>query len=172
MILRIFLLSLVFSFTWTTASPAFSHESNLPVVGYVEKVRLFLLSDNIVLKAKIDTGAKTSSLDVDSLTFFSRQDEDWVRFTVTGEGGKTIKLSLPVERSSRIRRAGAKIDERPVVKLGLCLGSYYKEGEVNLSEREGMNYPMLIGRRFLSKSYLVDSSQKFMQKKPKCKKAE
>ncbi|MGN7614642.1 ATP-dependent zinc protease family protein, partial [Magnetococcales bacterium HHB-1] len=140
--------------------------------GYVEKVRIFLPKDDIVIKAKIDTGAKTSSLDVDELTFFTHKEEDWVEFTVTDDDGEAIRLSLPVERSTRIRRAGAKRDERPVVKLGLCLGRYYKEGEVNLTQREGMNYPMLIGRRFLSKSYLVDSSKKFLQKKPKCKKRE
>ncbi|MBF0383111.1 MAG: ATP-dependent zinc protease [Magnetococcales bacterium] len=163
---------LAFFTSLSTCSYAYSHESDLPVVGYVEKVKIFLSSENIVIKAKIDTGAKTSSLDVDSLSFFTRSDEDWVRFTVTDDDGESIKLSLPVERSTRIRRAGARKDERPVVKLGLCLGKYYKEGEVNLSEREGMNYPMLIGRRFLSKSYIVDSSRKFMQKKPKCKKRE
>ncbi|MBF0444974.1 MAG: ATP-dependent zinc protease [Magnetococcales bacterium] len=163
------LLAVLFT-TLVVCSSAYSHGTNFPVVGYIEKVKIFLSSKNIVIKAKIDTGAKTSSLDVDSLSFFTRSNEDWVRFTVTDDDGEVIKLSLPVERSSRIRRAGAKKDIRPVVKLGLCLGNYYKEGEVNLSEREGMNYPMLIGRRFLSQSYLVDSSQKFLQKKPKCKK--
>ncbi len=149
-----------------------SSSSTLPIVGYVEKVKIYLPSSHIVIKAKIDTGAKTSSLDVNHLVFFSQQGEDWVRFSVTDDDGEPILLSLPVERSTRIRRAGAKRDERPVVKLGLCVGGYFKEGEVNLTEREGMNYPMLIGRRFLSQSFLVDSAHKFVQKKPRCKKRE
>ncbi|MGN7614643.1 retropepsin-like aspartic endopeptidase [Magnetococcales bacterium HHB-1] len=85
----------------------------------MEKVRIFLPKDDIVIKAKIDTGAKTSSLDVDELTFFTHKEEDWVEFTVTDDDGEAIRLSLPVERSTRIRRAGAKRDERPVVKQGL-----------------------------------------------------
>ncbi|MBF0357778.1 MAG: ATP-dependent zinc protease [Magnetococcales bacterium] len=169
MIGRNYLYMLVLLSSWFMPFLAYSHEEKLPVVGYIEKVKIFLLPDNIVLKAKIDTGAKTSSLDVDSLAFFSKQSKDWVRFSVTDDDGEQIQLSLPVERITRIRRAGTKSDKRPVVKISLCLGDYYKEGEVNLSEREGMNYPMLIGRRFLSKSFLVDSSQKFLQKNPKCK---
>ena len=162
-------MALILMLTTLVTTVAYTHDTN-PVVGYVEEIRIFLPSDTIVLKAKIDTGAKTSSLDVDELSFFSQKNADWVRFILTDHDGKRIKVSLPVERSTRIRRAGTEKDERPVVKLGLCLGSDYKEEEVNLSERDGMNYPMLIGWRFLSKSYLVDPSRKFIQKRPRCEK--
>ncbi|MBF0583190.1 MAG: ATP-dependent zinc protease [Magnetococcales bacterium] len=162
-------MALILMFTTLVTTVAYTHDTD-PVVGYVEEVRIFLPSDNIVLKAKIDTGAKTSSLDVDELSFFSQKNEDWVRFMLTDNDGKRIKVSLPVERTARIRRAGTERDERPVVKLSLCLGNYYKEVEVNLSDRDGMTYPMLIGRQFLSQSYLVDPSRKFIQKRPRCEK--
>ncbi len=61
----------------------------------------------------------------------------------------------------RIRRAGAGTEKRAVVLLRLCLGHRFREAEVNLNDRAGMNYALLIGRRFMGKHILVDSSRSF-----------
>ena len=52
--------------------------------------------------------------------------------------------------------------------LGICLGTIYKEVEVNLVDRSHFNYQLLIGRNFLIDSFLVDPSLTFSTK-PKCK---
>ena len=136
------------------------------IIGYVEKV--YLYPGKLKFKVKIDTGAKTSSLGVNDLERFKREGEQWVRFSLSGYEGKTSFFELPIERRARIRRAEADRDVRPVVRLGICLGSTFKEAEVNLNNRKGMNYRMLIGRRFLGNHFLVDPKAKFLTK-PSCK---
>lgn len=128
------------------------------IIGRVEKVRIF--PGNVVLKARIDTGAKTSSIDINSIEVFERDDEDWVHFTVTGLNGKIIHFDKKVHRVVTIK--GHLEEEkhgRIVVLMGICLGNFYRETEVNLIDRSELNYPMLIGRRFLiSNKFIVDSS--------------
>lgn len=140
----------------------------LEIVGYVERVRLSP-QGGMTLSAKMDSGAKTSSLGASDFQFFQKGDEHWVRFTVTNNKNKSITLEKPVIRTSRIRRSGTEVEERPVVEIGICLGSFFKMGEVNLTARDSMNYNMLIGRRFLSGEFLIDPADKFTQK-PTCKK--
>ena len=48
---------------------------------------------------------------------------------------------------------------RPVVAIKICLGSTVKEVEVNLVDRSGFGYPILIGRSFLAGDFLVDASR-------------
>jgi len=64
-------------------------------------------------------------------------------------------------RITRIRRHGGEIEERPVVILGICLGNVYLETEVNLVDRSGLEFPMLIGRAFMSSHVVVDPSRSF-----------
>jgi len=138
------------------------------IVGYVERVQL--LPGGAELTAKLDTGAKTSSLDVSSLEYFTKAGEDWVRFTITGIKGKDAVEERPLVRMVTIRRADTPMDRRPVVKIGLCLGHFYKEADVNLTYRPKMSYRLLLGRLFLSGPFLIDARADFLTE-PACKKA-
>ena len=66
------------------------------VIGWVEKVRIY--PGNTVLKARIDTGAKTSSLDINSIKVVEHEEQDWVHFTVSGLNGETIHFEKKVHR--------------------------------------------------------------------------
>ena len=135
------------------------------VVGWIEKVRIF--PGDLTVKAKIDTGAQTSSIHCDCINFIHKKSgEDWVRFSITGEKGKTQWLERKVIRTATIKRHFGKAQERSVVKLGL--GNVYKEAEVTLVDRSGLNYQLLVGREFLKEIYLVDPGDKFLVK-PDCK---
>lgn len=134
-------------------------------IGYVERVLLY--PGEVLFLAKIDTGAKTSSVDVDELTEFSRDGKTWVRFTMVNRKQQKVTLERPVVRMSKVRRSGTKKQVRYVVNVGLCLGDYYKEAEVGLTDREGLNYRMLIGRLFLGNKFLIDPSA-FSRTKPDC----
>ena len=60
-----------------------------------------------------------------------------------------------------VRRAGIALQERPVVRLGLCIAGYYKNAEVNLTDRSNMSSPLLVGRKFMAAGGLViDSAHK------------
>lgn len=135
------------------------------VVGWVEKVHLF--PGDLPVKAKIDTGAKTSSLNCLCKTSMERNGEKWVRFSVTNYDGEQVWFERKVIRSVTIKRHYGDTQIRDVVRLGICLGSTYKEVEVNLIDRSGLNYQLLIGRQYLKGRYLVDPSRTFVSS-PSC----
>ena len=136
------------------------------LVGRAEKIRIY--PGNIKLKARIDTGAETSSLHVTSTYLFFKNEEQWIHFTTTTIKGKTVHFEKKIQRIATIKRHYDEDQSRIVVLLGICLGNTYREEEVNLFDREGFIYPVLIGRNFLSNYYIVDSSQVFSVK-PDCK---
>ncbi|MGD8483503.1 MAG: RimK/LysX family protein, partial [Thioalkalispiraceae bacterium] len=118
------------------------------VVGWVEKVSIH--PGNLDVKAKIDSGARTSSLHCDCIQIKEKEGEKWVSFTVTNFKGEQVRLERKIQRMSKIKRHFGELQERIVIKLGVCLGNVYKDIEVNVVDRTGLNYPMLIGRNFLS----------------------
>lgn len=136
----------------------------LLTVGIVETVRLD--PGNITLEAKIDTGADNSSLDARDIEFFSRNSEKWVRFKVPlRDGPKTMEL--PFVRMTKTKRAGAPSAERPVVRMTVCLGTLAVPANVNLTDRAGLDYRMLIGRSILAGRTLVDPRHKNLTE-PRC----
>ena len=136
------------------------------VVGWVEKTVIY--PGNIQVKSKIDTGAKTSSLHCECITPIKRSARDWVSFSVRNFKGEIITLEKPVHRIAKIKRHFGETQERFVVKLGICLGSVYREEEVTLVDRSGFNYQMLIGRNFIRNDFLVDPGATFTVE-PSCK---
>jgi len=135
------------------------------IVGWTEKAVIY--PGGLKLRAKIDTGAKTSSLNCECTNFFEKDGEPWVRFSVIDYEGEQIWLERKIERIVKIKRHFGGMQERPVVMLGICLGSVYRETEVNIIDRSGLKYPMLIGRKFLEGKFLVDSGTQFVNP-PQC----
>jgi len=139
----------------------------LQKVGLVENV--YLDRVKVDFRAKIDTGANTSSINALDVETFKKDSTHWVSFTIINKEGKRITLTRPVYRFARIRRSGARVDKRPVVLLSMCMGGVYKEAQFSLKNRQGMNYAMLIGRRVLDNNFLVDPAKNDLTK-PLCKK--
>lgn len=134
--------------------------------GWIE--RGTLLPNNVPLEMKLDTGAKSSSIDADNIEYHEKNDEKWVTFDVNvkdKETGRTNSLSydLPVVRKVKIRGAGG-VDHRPVVLLNFCInGHTLKDEEFTLANRSKKEYQVLIGRNTLSHlGALVDPSNKFL----------
>ena len=140
--------------------------SEKELVGRVEKVRIY--PGGMVLKARIDTGAQTSSLHVTSTALVFRDGEEWIHFEVTNLKGETAHFERKIHRISTVKRHHDKVQQRIVVLLGICLGNTYRETEINLFDRGGLNYPLLIGRQLLSGLFIVDPAELF-SKKPDCK---
>jgi hypothetical protein len=116
---------------------------------------------NLKIKAKLDTGARHSSLNAKYIEEFDRDGEKWVRFNLKNWKGRTENIEARVIRTATIKQHDTESATRPVIRLGICLGNVYKEVEVNLQDRSKFNYQMLIGRSYLRKSILVDSSVTF-----------
>lgn len=148
------------------ASQSAADRGKMIVVGFAEHAAIPQIG--LRLKAKMDTGAKTTSIHAVNVERFKRNGKDWVHFTVRA-GGRNFVLERRVIRISRIRRTKVGVVERPVVLLGICVAGYYKRAQVNLTDRTGMNYPLLIGRRFMSTGQLVIASSVRFRGKAECR---
>jgi len=130
------------------------------IVGWTEKV--YLVPGHIELKAKVDTGAESSSVNCECHSFFKRDGASWVRFSIRTSEGEELTLEREIVRTVRIKRHYGEVQERPVVKLGICLGGVYRVAEVNIVDRSGLDYPLLIGRNFMGDKFLVDCNAQFI----------
>lgn len=144
-------------------SQAFASDDQ--VFGWVENATLHPWGTEV--KAKLDSGALTSSLDARDIEMFEKDGEEWVRFRLKledQESGEVFsdELERPLYRELRVRGAGGK-DERPVVLLNVCMGDKIYEEQFSLRNREDMNYPLLLGRRTISHLGLLDVRETFMQ---------
>ncbi len=139
------------------------------VVGWVEKVSI--LPENVIVTAKIDTGADNSCLDVRTPTMFERGGEQWIRFELPGDGVKRVTVERKVVRMAEIKRHKGKPHQRPVVKMTICLGDVKRVAEINLMDRSRFRYRMLIGRSFLQGEFSVDPSVQ-LTVEPVCEGAE
>ncbi len=124
------------------------------VAGYVETV--MVTPGRLLLAAKLDTGADSSSIDVTELRTFLRDGDAWVSFRIEDRRGGFEVVERPVVRTARIRNLDGDALERPVVMLGICLGTYQAQTPVSLASRKGFRYPLLLGRAFLAGRFLVD----------------
>lgn len=136
------------------------------VIGWVENVGVS--SSNTIVKAKIDTGADSSSLHCECITPYERDGEQWVRFTVTDVNEQTIPYEKKIIRTTKVKRHFGEVQERIVVRMGICIGDQYGETDVSLVDRSGFNYSMLIGRKYLKDKFIVDPGETFMSN-PQCK---
>jgi hypothetical protein len=134
--------------------------ADLPIAGWLERARLS--PGNIILEAKIDTGARTSSLDARNLQQFERDGKAWIAFDVTGTNGQAARIERPLGRIASVRSALGVDETRPSVALGICIGDVYRVTEVTLVDRSALDKPLLIGRRFLRGRLLVDSSRRHL----------
>src|SRR5690606_9165440 len=114
------------------------------LVGAVENV--FLVTPGIVFPARIDTGATTSSLDARDLEFFERNGEKWVRFNIIHpDDNRKISIEREVIRNVRILQAvDDDYERRPIVELGITIGKTTQTAQFTLSDREHLQYPLLI----------------------------
>ena len=131
------------------------------VIGALEHVTAE--PPGIKLTARIDTGAKSSSIHASNVVRFEREGERWVSFDISDDDGALIPLKMPVERRVRITQANGEIQRRYVVKMWLSLGDIREKVDVTLADRGDLTYPLLIGRNFLMDIAIVDVSKKFTQ---------
>ncbi len=135
------------------------------IIGVNEQVELPI--EGLKLKAKIDSGAKNTSLHALDIKRFEQNGKDWVSFKTTDGEGKLIDLSSPVHRIARIKRHNSPSQERPVILTTVCIANVLRTVEVNLIDRSKLIFPLLIGRSYLDGYFLIDVSLKYTTK-PNC----
>jgi hypothetical protein len=160
------MLSVATSFVIAGIAGSVSADNESPLmVGWAE--RIVIRPGNFIIPAKVDTGADACSLHAYDLSKFDRDGKKYVRFKVVDGEGKERTLERKVIGVMKITRHFGGLEERPVVRLRLCLANVYKKVKVNLVDRTGLEYPMLIGRNFMEGDLAVNPSVKFTTE-PRC----
>jgi hypothetical protein len=159
------------SFLWATISVSFfsllspAYADSPKVVGWIEKA--CIQPHQLILRAKVDTGAVTCSLHAPDLTEFERDGEKWVKMTVVDGSGKRTVMEHKIIGMRKIKRHFGQSQDRPVILLTICVGNIQKTAEVNLVDRTGFEYPLLIGRNFMEGCMIVNPSAKYTIE-PRC----
>lgn len=126
---------------------------------------VYVPSSKVTLKARIDTGAKTSSIHAVDVKEFERDGKRWVKFKLVSGKKSFIEKALPVFRTVRIKQdADLDSQRRYVVKMRINLGTISQLVEVTLNDRSNLLYPVLIGRNYLNGVAIVDVSKKYLTK--------
>lgn len=122
------------------------------------------------IKAKLDTGARSSAIHAFDVTELDRDGEPWVRFAIQPwqrSSDDSVHVELPVHDTRSIRSSTGHVQERYVVLMDLTLLDRTITAEVTLSSRDRMGFRMLIGREALRQGYLVDSRRSYLGGRPK-----
>lgn len=131
------------------------------VVGWRELVSLPDLG-LAGIPAKIDTGARTSSLHAHVLEDFRRGGERFVRFAVDWDGQRHVCEAIHVDVRG-ITSSNGDQQTRFVIKTPLSIGNLTFRAEISLADRSQMQFPMLIGRTALRRRMVVDSGHSWLQ---------
>jgi len=135
----------------------------LDLIGWSEcaDLPLFKLKN---LKAKIDTGAKTSALHAEEIELIFTRGKKWVRFAILSDNGKKHYIKAPFIEERTIKSSTGYKTIRPVVKTLIKLGTHEYEIEITLINRDLMGFKMLIGREALKNRFLINPARAHLLK--------
>jgi len=115
------------------------------------------------LKAKIDTGAYTSSLHCHRIELQETKTTSTVRFNLLDPSHEAYNdklFELPVHKIKKVKSSNGQTETRIIIKTDLILAGRKLKAELSLTDRSEMRYPLLIGRKLLKGRFLVDVRQK------------
>ncbi|CTQ33482.1 ATP-dependent zinc protease family protein [Jannaschia rubra] len=122
----------------------------LIVVGWMERVSLPGLGLHDI-KAKVDTGARTSALHADRIETFERDGARWVRFRVQHDGTKgRVVTEHPVHDIRSIKNTSGVPEDRIVIRTDLLIAGHRWRIDLSLADRANMRSAMIVGRTALS----------------------
>lgn len=130
------------------------------VFGWKEWIKVGTKAD--AMRAKLDSGARTSSLHAEGIEEFERDGRPWVRFIMRDpnmDEFKEVLIKAPVQRVARVKNTDATIERRFVVELGFEIGDRQLREEFTLNDRSTMTCPVLIGRNALRHLGYLDCSR-------------
>ena len=136
-------------------------KSNKIVIGRRDKIDLPKLSLYDV-DAKIDTGAYTSSIHCRNIKVIEKDGVKKIRFNLldpTLPSKSNKRITLPVQAKRRIKNSSGQAEERYIIKTQILLFGQIFDIELSLTDRSGMEYPVLLGRKLLSNRFIVDVAE-------------
>ncbi|MEX0770345.1 MAG: RimK/LysX family protein [Balneolaceae bacterium] len=135
------------------------------LVGRIEKIDLPDLNVD-QLKAKIDTGAYTSSLHCHKVELNSAEKNvSFYLLDPTHPEYNNKKLTCPVEDIRSVRSSNGLTEDRIIIRTKIRLHTQVDTIELSLADRSEMRNPVLLGRKFLKDRFIVDVSRKYIGNK-------
>lgn len=135
------------------------------LVGWREWIHLPELLDGGWIKAKVDTGARTSALHAWDVERFGREGVDWVRFSVhprQHDDAHVVQAEAQLVEEREVRSSNGDVELRPVVRTTLALGVQRYGIELTLTKRDQMGFRMLLGRTAMARHLLVDPGSSYL----------
>ena len=166
--LRVSLAGLATGLVWTLAADS-AHAADTVTrrtFGWIETVVVY--PGEVVVDAKLDTGANTSSIDAPDLETYSKDGKLRARFSFTNNFGEAAEIDRPVTRIAKIKDLNGPTQNRPVIQIGVCLADRYVLTQVTLFNRSKFDYRLLLGRRFLRGAGAVVDATKKYSAQPRC----
>lgn len=146
------------------------HETRPPLktIGWREWLSLPELHIDWI-KAKVDTGARSSSLHASNVERFTRKKKDMVRFRihpVQRKGSVVIDAEAPLHDMRHVRSSSGVAEERPVIVTTLELMGERWPIELTLTGRDVMGFRMLLGRQAIRGRFTVDAGHSYFGSRP------
>ncbi len=134
------------------------------IIGWREWVELPDLGV-AAIKAKVDTGARSSSLHAFDMERFMEDGVEMIRFSVHPAQRRRLPEATcvaPVAAERLVRNPGGREEMRPVILTTVRLGEKNWPVELNLTRRDTMGFRMLLGRQAVRKQFLVDPGRSYL----------
>ena len=121
------------------------------------------------IKAKIDTGARTSALHAFYIEPFIKDGNEFVRFGIRlKRKTRTIEKECiaPIIDRRMVTDSGGHSEERIVIRTPVMIGAEYWPAEITLTNRDGLKFRMLLGRSALTGRCQIDTGGSYLAGKP------
>ena len=131
-----------------------------PTIGWREWVQVPGLSAELI-KAKIDTGARTSSLYAENI----KVHNDTASFELFPDQHSTdnaIHVTCPVTDHKDVRTSDGQTENRPVITTIVHIADYHFEIDVTLTSSDDMGFRLVLGRTAIRRHFMVDPSRSFL----------
>lgn len=139
--------------------------SQLPIIGWREWLALPDLKIPKI-KAKVDTGARTSALHAFWIDAYSKNHQQWIRFAmhpIQNNIEKVVECDAQVKDRRIVADSGGHKQLRYVIETPVCLGIYIYVVELTLTQRDIMKFRMLLGRTAINNRFLVNPGASYLQ---------
>lgn len=139
------------------------------LIGWREWVQLPDLS-SVAIKAKIDTGARTSTLHAFNLKLSERNGVAWAQFEIhplQRSRAESTTVELPVQSFKKVRSSTGQVETRPVVRTRLRAGKKVFSIDLTLTSRDEMGFRMLVGRTAIRRRFWVEPGRSFLLTPPR-----